>query len=123
MLGISLTLVEVLTEFCAESPDFIVLDYPFLYGHRQMNKFTNLAVFINTPLDIAMARRVIRDFEGRPTEEVIREMQHYLSRARPAYVDMLNTVKPQSDFVVDGSLSVQEIVDVILERLTSLHGI
>jgi uridine kinase len=115
-------LVEVPTEFYAESPDFIVLDYPFLYGHSQMTKFINLAVFVDTPLDIAMARRVIRDFEDRPTEEVIREMQHYLSRARLAYVDMFNTVKPQSDLVVDGTLSVQEIVGIILERLRSVHG-
>lgn len=116
-------LVDAFSASCAESPDFVVLDYPFLYGHRQMSEYINLAVFIDTPLDIAMARRIIRDFEGCPIEDAIAEMQHYLSRARPAYVDMLNTVKPQSDLVVDGTLPLPEVVRIICERIASLNGI
>lgn len=113
-------LVDAFSTLCAESPDYVVLDYPFLYGHRQMSEFINLAVFIDTPLDIAMARRIIRDYEGRPGEDVIEDLRHYLSRARPAYVDMLNTVKPQADLIVDGTLPLPEIVESICSRMASL---
>jgi len=116
-------LVEAFSVFCAESPGFIVLDYPFLYGHRQMSEFIDLAVFIDTPLDIAMARRIIRDFKDRRIDDVIKEMQHYLSSARPAYVDMLNRVKPQSDLIVDGTLPPPRIVELICERIASLWGV
>lgn len=113
-------LVEAFSALYAESLNFIILDYPFAYGHRQMSEFVNLAVFIDTPLDVAMARRIIRDFEGRLAEDVIRDMHHYLSRARPAYLDMLNTVKPQSDLVVDGTLPLPQVVKSICERITPL---
>lgn len=113
-------LFKAFSAFCLESPDFIVLDYPFLYGHAQMSEYIDLAVFIDTPLDIAMARRIIRNSEGRSGEDVIEEMQHYLSRARPAYVDMLVKVKPQSDLIVDGVLPLPEIVEIISERIASL---
>lgn len=112
-------LVGALNELSTESPDFIVLDYPFLYGHRQVSELIDQAVFIDTPLDIAMARRVIRDFAGRSMEDVIRDMQHYLSHARPAYLSMLNTVKPRADLVVDGSLPPSEIVGMIMQRVPS----
>ena len=110
-------LVDAFSTLCAESPEYVVLDYPFLYRHGQMRGFINLAVFVDTPLDIAMARRIIRDFEGRVIEDVIAEIQHYLSRARPAFVDMLTTVKPASDLIVDGTLPLWDIVKSIRERI------
>ncbi|MDR0949021.1 MAG: AAA family ATPase, partial [Lachnospiraceae bacterium] len=45
--------------------DTIILDYPF--GHRNacVGKYIDLAVFIDTPLDVALTRRIIRDYTSR----------------------------------------------------------
>ena len=41
----------------------------------------------------------------------------YLSRGRSAYLEMIKTIKPSSDFVVDGSLSVDNIVYQIMGQI------
>jgi uridine kinase len=41
--------------------EFIVLDYPFGRDHPRFKSVIDLSVFVDTPLDVAMARRIIRD--------------------------------------------------------------
>jgi uridine kinase len=104
------------------SPDYILLDYPFAYSHNEMSKFINFTIFIDTPLDIAMARRILRDFTEEPIENVRNDVKNYLSRGRFAYLEMLRTTKPNSDFIVDGSLTLDEIVDVITMEIKKRIG-
>ena len=42
--------------------DYIVLDYPFGRDHPRFREQIDLSVFIDTPLDVAMARRILRDY-------------------------------------------------------------
>nr|WP_258881751.1 hypothetical protein [Paenibacillus sp. sptzw28] len=93
--------------------DYIFLDYPFSYLNKGMNEFIDLTIFIDTPLDVAMVRRILRDFGNSTPEEIMFEMQSYLSGARKAYLAMLNTVKPNSDIVIDGTQEKEEIVEQI----------
>ncbi len=60
--------------------NFILLDYPFAYSHNEMNQFINFTIFIDTPLDIALARRILRDFIEDPIENVRNDVENYLSR-------------------------------------------
>ncbi|WP_416235490.1 hypothetical protein [Paenibacillus campi] len=78
----------------------------------------DLSIFINTPLDVAMARRIIRDFENKPME-IINDMRFYLSHARLADVNMIKQVKSDADIVLDGSLSVDKCVEKIMAELES----
>lgn len=97
--------------------NYIILDYPFAYLHKEMSKFIDFAIFIDTPLDMAMARRIIRDFTDGSIENVREDMKIYLSQGRFAYLDMLRTTKPNSDFVIDGSLPLDSIIDAIVEEI------
>src|SRR5262245_41192997 len=45
-----------------ETVQYIVLDYPFGRDHPRFRDVIDLSVFIDTPLDVAMARRILRDF-------------------------------------------------------------
>lgn len=102
----------------ASEIDFIILDYPFAYLHKELAEYIDFSVFIDTPLDIAMARRLIRDFEDSSSiEKVINELSLYLSRGRMAYLNMLDTVKPNSNFIIDGSLPVNLIAEQICEEI------
>lgn len=100
-----------------QSLKYILLDYPFAYKNKEMGQFIDFTIFIDTPLDIAMARRISRDFTHKTIEILRMDINNYLSRGRIAYLEMLNTIKPNSDFVIDGSLSTIAIVNKILKEL------
>lgn len=44
-------------------------------------------------------------------------MVSFLFNGRAAYLEMINTVKPNSDIVIDGSLNLTLIVNQILEEI------
>jgi uridine kinase len=82
-----------------------------------------LTVFIDVPLDVALARRMIRDYTGRSKESdfgladveevslaaLDKELRFYLTRSRPTYARMPEIHKPVSDLIVDGTKSPEEI--------------
>ncbi|MES5938761.1 MULTISPECIES: hypothetical protein [unclassified Bacillus cereus group] len=97
--------------------DYIIVDYPFAYLNSEMREFIDATIFIDTPLDIAMARRIMRDFKEDTLSEIHNDLKNYITYARKAYLEALHTVKPNSDIVLDGSLSVDEIINQIVEEL------
>ena len=114
-----------------EPHDFIILDYPFGYMNECVAKFINLTVFIDTPLDVAMARRIIRDYTSRSTEndfgladvEAINlkaiddDLRWYLTRSRPTFVRFSESHIAVSDIVIDGTKTPCEIVEKIIETI------
>ncbi|WP_439876171.1 hypothetical protein ACSLGG_12650 [Bacillus mycoides] len=99
------------------SLDYIIVDYPFAYLNREVGQFIDVTIFIDTPLDIAMARRILRDFKEGTIDEIHNDLKHYMIYARKAYLEAIHTVKPNSDIVLDGSLSVSEIINHAVEEL------
>lgn len=98
--------------------DYIIVDYPFTYLNSEMRELIDVTIFIDTPLDITMARRILRDFKEGTISEIHNDLKHYITHARKAYLEAIYTVKPNSDIVLDGSLSVSEIVVQIVEELS-----
>ncbi len=94
---------------------YILLDYPFAYKNDLIKPFIDCAIFIDTPLDIAMARRVLRDMSNSTGDDIREDMRLYLKYARIAYEEMLNTILPISDYVIDGSIQLDEIVKQIMD--------
>ena len=105
----------------SQSLDFILLDYPFAYMNFEMREYIDFTIFIDMPLDIAMARRILRDFKESSIELVLNDLNTYLSRGRVAYLEMCKTIKPNCDLIIDGSLSVGVIVNQIYERINMLR--
>ncbi len=96
---------------------YILLDYPFAYKNDKLAHYIDYAVFIDTPLDIAMARRIKRDLINKPSELLEEDLDSYLAGGRAAYLEMLKTIKPNSNFIIDGSLSIDNIVFQIVEQI------
>lgn len=100
--------------------DYLLLDYPFAYRNDLIRDYIDCAVFIDTPLDIAMARRILRDMKNASADEIREEMNVYLNYARIAYVQMLKDIKPSSDYVIDGVQDLEyitmELLDIIMNR-------
>lgn len=100
----------------SESYEFILLDYPFARLHHKLREI-DLVIFIDTPLDIAMARRILRDFGDSSAEAIRSDLRNYLERGRVGYESMLKTTKPNSDVLISGLLSTDEIVQTIMDEM------
>ena len=94
--------------------DYLLLDYPFAYLHNMMKDYLDCCIFIDTPLDIALARRVLRDMKNASVDDIRNDMDSYLKYARVAYVDMLKTVLPSSDHVIDGEKDIEDIISEVI---------
>ena len=130
------TLIAMDIERLQNEPyDYIILDYPFGYLNDCVAQYINLAVFIDTPLDVALARRIRRDYTNRSQESdfgigdvdevslesIDRELEWYLTHSRPTYARFNEAHKPVSDLVVDGTKSPDEIVAVIVDSLATIN--
>jgi uridine kinase len=102
-----------------ESLNYIVLDFPFSYLHSDICELIDFSVFIDTPLDLAMARRISRDFKSATQQDILHDLENYIHRGRQGYLAMLNTIKPNADFIVDGTLPVSVIAKTIIKYLVS----
>ena len=97
--------------------DYLFLDYPFAYCNEQIKKYIDVAVFIDTPLDIVLARRILRDMRNASGEEIRNELEGYLKYARIAFVQMQKDILPSSDYVIDGTMSIESIAENIINNL------
>jgi uridine kinase len=105
---------------------YIVFDAPLGYAHKETGQHIDFFVFIDTPLDVAMARRILRDyFAGKETltteqtKTLKEDMEGYLKFARAAFLGMDKNVKPLADLLVDGTLSVEVLAKQIMEKAMS----
>ena len=112
-----------------ENYKYILIDYPFGRAHKGISNLTDFAVFIDTPLDIAFARRIERDYCHRdPSRKMISEPLEHLSeyitfyqrRHRNTYLKHIETVKPTCDMVVDGLDTPLNLANTIIEKLSEL---
>lgn len=94
--------------------DYLILDYPFAYCNEQIRKYIDAAFFIDTPLDIALARRILRDMGNASGKDIRNDLMGYLKYARIAYVQMLKDILPSSDYVIDGTMSTEYIAEEII---------
>ena len=99
---------------------YVVADAPLGRAHSDSGRFIDLMVFIDTPLDVAMARRILRDIDrqaGRTTDEALQyvkdELSGYLAQARPLYEEFQERMRASSDVIVDGTLSIDDVVEKI----------
>lgn len=103
--------------------NYILLDYPFAYQNSQISNFIDFAVFLDTPLDVAMARRLLRDYKEGTSKDIMGEMENYIAQGRKGYIEMLETIKPNSDLIVDGTLPVLQIVEILTKKVVSFKKV
>ena len=103
---------------------YVVADAPLGRAHSDSGRFIDLMVFIDTPLDVAMARRVLRGIEpaARSTayealKQVKGELSGYEARARPIYEHFQKRMRAGSDLIVDGTLGIDLIVDRVRSEI------
>ena len=103
---------------------YVVVDAPLGRVHSDSGKYFDFMVFIDTPLDVAMGRRLLRDLTLADAENstdtvanVKAETEAYLSGARPIYTSFVERVRPTCDLVLDGSLGLDELASAVVSSL------
>ena len=108
-----------LTQLIDTKADYIVMDYPFGRLNSTLAKYINLTVFIDTPLDVALARRLIRDYStpnAEPAELPIDEyLIEYLELQIPTYIHYIEAVRADADLIINGMDNVNMITEQITE--------
>ena len=103
---------------------YVVADAPLGRAQSDSGRLIDLSVFIDTPLDIAMARRILRDIElvDGPLQHVKTELSGYETRARPIYRHFQKRMREGSDLIVDGILGIDLIVEKIRSEMELVWG-
>jgi uridine kinase len=88
--------------------NYLVLDCPLGRDHPRFASIIDLAVFIDTPLDVALARRILRDHTAVSDSAAADQLQvlrkamiHYLAKARYPYLEAYKQ-KATCELVLDG---------------------
>ena len=103
-----------------QAAKYIVFDAPLGRAHVDTGRFIDLMVFLDTPLDIAMARRLLRDVTsntGQSAEDSIKTLKanlsSYLKGGQLLYLELENQIKRNCDMVLDERLTVDELAATI----------
>ena len=81
----------------------VVVEAPLGQAHRATGDLIDFLVFIDTPLEVALARWVRRRLsEGMPSGELAAHLDLYETVLRPVYLEQRRQVVPDADLVVDG---------------------
>jgi uridine kinase len=108
--------------------EYVFLDYPFGREHPRLRELIDVAVYIDTPLDMALARRLLRDynwssaaFAARTLAELREDIEYYFKQARPLF---LHHQRHQltSDLVLDGCLRVEDLKERVMALLRQRRG-
>lgn len=91
----------------------IILDYPFGREHPTFSAVIDLHVFIDTPLDLALSRRLQRD------ESEVNKLRFYENQVRPLLIDYQNKHRKICDLLLDGSLPIQENITKVCSAINS----
>ncbi len=113
--------------------EFIVIEEPMGRGRDEMAKNVDFVVLIDTPLDIAMARRFLRLADTNPladieqtTKEQLQEhvegllgfltgeLQGYLDESRAVYIAVQEQVAADCDLILDGRLPADELAEQLV---------
>ena len=99
----------------------IILEGILVLSKAQLRKLMDCRVFIETPLDICLARRLKRDTEerGRTADSVIRQ---YTETVRPMYLEFVEPSRQYADITISGEGSNSEAIDILTAKINALLG-
>lgn len=100
---------------------FVIFDAPMGRLHQQTGKHIDIEIYMDTQADIALARRLIRDFEHSVYDknEVIEELKFYLQKSRPLFFS--DDLKNSADLIIDGNMCTKNQIETIYSYLKKTH--
>ncbi|SJZ73596.1 hypothetical protein [Anaerorhabdus furcosa] len=98
--------------------DYLFLDYPFDYRHDLIKKYIDTAIYIDTPSDLSIERKIQRD---NPNEEIsLSTLLDTILKNNFLYEEARRLGIDGADLIVDGNQTVDAIVKTIIENEINL---
>lgn len=101
-----------------EAADFVLVEGILLLSDPALRELFDVRVFIDTPLDICLLRRIERDTQerGRSFESIA---EQYKATVRPMYYEHIEPSKPHAHIVVTGGGRNRVAIDMVKEHIKS----
>ncbi|MDV7686767.1 nucleoside/nucleotide kinase family protein [Oenococcus oeni] len=97
--------------------DYVLVDFPFGNRHNSLASLINLTVYIKTPLDLLLARQILRDYSTSELTDILDWLKTYIRIARSIFLANEQFVSSSADLILDGSSSLPLKVDSVLKKL------
>lgn len=103
---------------CVQTAEFILIEGILLLTDPKLRELFDIKVFIDTPLDICLLRRIKRDIQerGRSFESI---SEQYRATVRPMYYQHIEPSKQYADIVVTGGGKNRVAIDMVKDNIKS----
>jgi len=101
------------------APDVLILEGILLFYNKKVLKYLDLKLFLNSPPDIRLIRRIKRDIKerGRNLSSILEQYIKYVRPMNERYEDKQNKL---ADIVVDGLNFNDSIINIIIKKVINL---
>ncbi|OIM23240.1 hypothetical protein ATX61_10455 [Oenococcus oeni] len=97
--------------------DYVLVDFPFGNRHNSLTSLINLTVYIKTPLDLLLARQILRDYSTSELTDILDWLKTYIRIARSIFLANEQFVSSSAGLILDGSSTQPLEVDSVLKKL------
>ena len=119
------SIIHPVTQEVVEPGPYLILEEHFGRARSAMRDLIDFLVYVETPLEIAHARKILRKGDFLPWEdnpdlfiENLREhLIWYINFGRDFYIAVKRSACKDYDLIVDGTLSTEEIADQVIEAI------
>jgi uridine kinase len=135
------SIVSPLNGTAVQPSEFIVIEEPMGRRRAEMASLIDFVAVIDTPLEIALARRLLRNLgyisldgiEQATKEQMLEgfaqfvaalknDLHAYLEAGRDVYIAVQTQAKENCDLVLDGTLSVDELAQQLVSAVKDKPG-
>ena len=97
----------------------IILEGILIFTCPELRELMDIRVFVDTPLDICLARRLERDVteRGRTLDSVV---EQYRETVRPMYLRFVEPTKPHADILIPRGGRNDVAIDLLVSRINEL---
>lgn len=104
--------------------DIIIVEEPFGKSRLELAPLIDLAVHLDVPPDVALARRSLRLVEVEAADDppqaldaVVGQLRAYLAAGRDAYLAAARAAHASADLVLDGMLPIEELAAALVAEI------
>lgn len=112
--------LEPLSGRCVDPAPLILFEMPLGRTHPPTAVMVDLLVWLDVPLDVALARNVLAwesETPRRPRDWLVRHMHEYLALTRTVLAAQAGTVAPAADLRLDGTKPVADLAAGLINLL------
>ncbi len=94
----------------------IIVEGILILCHEELRRLLDFSIFVDTPADLRLLRRIQRDVEERG-HDLKGVSQRYQSAVRPMYEQFVGPSKEFADFIVSGESPAENLAERLVNRL------